>query len=458
MSRATPLIRIGIVQRLLSALVVWVLAACPLALCALPLAAGSALASPAPAGPGRLAPGPGEWWFAGWQVQRKVWPLSRGAGITVAEVDSGVQADIPDLRGVVRPGADLTGTARNGDTDIQAGEDGHGTAMAVMIAGQGRGTGTVGIAPRARILPVTVGGSGPRSVATAAAGIRYAAAHGAQVIDMPFGIGVTSPARCDPVLQAAVAYALGRDVVLIASAGNTSLSAGPDEPASCAGVLAVSGTEPDGTRWPGSAREPYVAVAAPADHMVYVGRDGRFTTTGAGTSFAAALTAGAAALIRSRYPHMPWYQVDQRLTGTATPAGHPVPGWGYGIVNLARAVNASAYPVRASAPDPVLARYRAWLATPAGRTVAARYQLARPGPAASAAAGAPSPGHGPRLRLRLPLGEIAATGAAAACAFVAVLLIVLWRSSRRTRPRPPGGWEARTWSSGPDEDDRPGSG
>jgi hypothetical protein len=83
--------------------------------------------------------------------------------------------------------------------------------------------------------------------------------------------------------------------------------------ASCAGVLAVGGTEPDGNLWPGSTREPYVAVAAPGDHMVYVGRDGRFTTTGA----------------------------DRRLTGTATPAGHPVPndGYGYGIVNPARAVN-----------------------------------------------------------------------------------------------------------------------
>ena len=99
---------------------------------------------------------------------------------------------------------------------------------------------------------------------------------------MPFGIGVSSPSRCDPVLQAAVAYALGRDAVLIASAGNTNLFPGPDQPASCAGVLAVGGTEPDGTLWPGSTREPYVAVAAPADHMVYVGRDGRFTTTGAG--------------------------------------------------------------------------------------------------------------------------------------------------------------------------------
>ena len=156
--------------------------------------------------------------------------------------------------------------------------------------------------------------------------------------------------------------------------------------ASCAGVLAVGGIEPGGSLWRGSTREPYVAVAAPGDHMVYVGRDGRYTTTGAGTSFSAALTAAAAALIRSRYPHMPWYEVDQRLIDTATRVGRPVPntGYGYGIVNLARAVNASAYPVRASAPDPVYARFRAWLATPAGRAAAARYKLGGPDPAAPA--------------------------------------------------------------------------
>ena len=167
----------------------------------------------------------------------------------------------------------------------------------------------MGIAPKARILPVIVGGSGPASVSTAAAGIRYAASHGAQVIDLPFGIGKTSPTACDPVLQAAIAYALGRDVVLVASSGNASRFAGPAEPASCAGVLVVGGIEPGGSLWPGSTREPYVAVAAPGDHMVYVGRDGRYTTAGAGTSFSAALTAGAAARIRSRYPGMPWYQV-----------------------------------------------------------------------------------------------------------------------------------------------------
>ena len=327
--------------------------------CGLPLSAGPALAQPRARASFELTPGPAEWWLAAWQVRRTVWPLTEGAGVTVGEVESGVQAAVPDLRGVVLPGANLTGTGGNGDTDIQVGEDGHGTAMAVVIAGQGTGTGTVGIAPRSRILPVIVGGSGPASVRTAAAGIRYAVSHGAQVINLPFGIGGTSPASCDPVLQAAVAYALGHDVVLVASSGNASRYAGPGEPASCAGVLAVGGIEPDGSLWRGSTRQPYVAVAAPADHMVYVGRDGRYTTTGEGTSFSAALTAGTAALIRSRYPDMPWYQVVQRLTGTATPAGRPVPnqGFGYGIINPARAVNASAYPVRASAPNPVLAKF-----------------------------------------------------------------------------------------------------
>ncbi len=463
-------------RRLLSAMA----AAGLLAMCGLPLSSGPARAEPAAGGRIQLIPGPGEWWFAGWQVQQRVWPLTAGAGVTVAEVESGVQASVPDLRGVVLPGANLTGSGGNGDTDIQVGEDGHGTAMAVVIAGQGGGTGTVGIAPQARILPVAVGGSGPASVSTAAAGIRYAVTHGAQVIDMPFGIGETSPDRCDPVLQAAVAYALGHDVVLVASSGDASRYPGPGEPASCAGVLAVGGIEPGGSLWRGSTREPYVAVAAPADHMVYVGRDGRYTTTGAGTSFSAALTAGAAALIRSRYPQMPWYEVDQRLIDTATPAGRPVPntGYGYGIVNLARAVNASAYPVRASAPNPVYASFRAWLATPAGRAAAARYGLggleraaAAPRPALSPSLG---PSLGPRSRAGMTLEEIVVTGVAAVCVFVAALVFVLRMSSRRRAYRSPGSrgrdrrlaataappddrrpgrWEERAWSFGTEEDE-----
>jgi subtilisin family serine protease len=416
----------------------------------LPLSAGSARAASVTSAQAPPAPGAGQWWFAGWRVRQRVWPLTEGAGVTVAVLDTGVQAGVPDLRGVVLPGGDMTGAGGRGETDRGAGRDGHGTADAVLIAGQGSGTGTVGVAPRARILPVTVGRDGPVSASVTAEAIRYAVGHGAQVINMSFGIAVAAPATCDPVLQAAVADALGHNVVLVAAAGDANLIHGPIEPGSCAGVLAVAGTEPDGSLWRDSTREPYVAVAAPGDHMVFVGRDGRYSTTARGTSFSSALVAGAAALIRSRYPHMPWYAVDQRLTGTAVPAGRPVPndGYGYGVVDLARAVNASAYPVRASAPDPVYASFRAWLATPGGR----------------AAVGRPSAG--------MTLEQVVVTGVAAVCVFVAALVFVLrmssWRrtgSGRRGRrlvaaapphARVPGRWEERSWSFGPEQDEEYG--
>ena len=85
-----------------------------LATCGLVLSAGPARAAPGGPAQVELTPGPAEWWLAGWQVQRKVWPLTEGAGMTVAEVESGVQASIPDLRGVVLPGANLTGTGGRG--------------------------------------------------------------------------------------------------------------------------------------------------------------------------------------------------------------------------------------------------------------------------------------------------------------------------------------------------------
>jgi subtilisin family serine protease len=456
-------------RRLVSAIA----AAALLAVGGLFMATGPAQAASAVSSRAQLTPNPGEWWFPDWQVEQKVWPLAQGVGVTVAVLDTGVQASLPDLRGVVLAGGDMAGGdmtsgGSRGDTDSDASGDGHGTAVAALIAGQGSGTGTVGIAPRARILPVTVGRQGPGSASVVAEAIRFAVGHGAQVINMSFGLQIVSPTACDPVLQAAIAYALERNVILVAAAGDANLMAGPSEPGSCAGVLTVGGIQPDGSLWRDSTREPYVAVTAPADHIVFVGRDGRYSTTAWGTSFSSALVAGAAALIRSRYPHMPWHEVDQRLIDTAIPAGRPVPndGYGYGIVDLARAVNASAYPVRASDPDPVYARFTAWLATPAGRVVAAT---------TPAVASAASPG-GPGMTLE----DIVIIGVAAVCVFVAVLVFVLRISSRRrpgprnpyaprmlrdprlvatatpTYARVPGEWEERAASFGPQEDEEYG--
>jgi ATP-dependent DNA helicase RecQ len=392
-------------------------------------------AQAAAVGAAGYAPSANEWWLANWQVPRYVWPLTEGAGVTVAVVDSGVQASVPDLRGVVLRGKDMLGMPGNGDVDYATTQDGHGTGVAVMIAGQGYGTGTIGIAPRARILPVhVVGPSTILSVTSLAAGIRYAASHGAKVINVSVGAPVDTATSCDPDLQDAVAYALAHNVVVVAAAGDANLDGpGPGEPASCAGVLAVGGVEPNGDLWQYSVRQPYVSVAAPADHMVYVGSDGRYTTTGYGTSFSAPLVAGAAALIRSRYPSMPWYQVVQRLIGTAIHEGSPVPNddWGYGIIDVARAVNSSAYPVSASAPNPVYARYQAWLASAAGRTWAkangvGTASAAAPARAAAKRAAAPGTGSG-GLGLGLPLAIVG--GVVAAC-----LILFLIARSRLRRP------------------------
>jgi membrane-anchored mycosin MYCP len=338
------------------------------------------LASAAPASampPAASQPGQSvqslEWWFSSWDIQTKVWPLSRGAGVTVGVVDTGVQANLPDLRPVVIPGGDTTSSRTNGMTD-ENGPLGHGTGVAAVIAGQGVDGGVLGIAPAAKILPVVVGNgyselSGDMTVQTVAAGIRYAVAHGAAVINLADSLPAPSAGSCDAVLQDAVAYALEHNVVVVAGAGNTNVSGQiPVEPASCAGVLAVGAVGPNLKLWPDSNQQPYVAVSAPGSNIVSLGRTGG-NVIGAGTSFACAFVSGAAALIRSRYPSMPWYQVVQRIINTALPAGGSAPNnsYGYGILRIPGALNTAVYKVPASAPNPVYTAYQQWLASPQGQ-------------------------------------------------------------------------------------------
>jgi subtilisin family serine protease len=357
-----------------------------------------AAASPAWAAPGHrggtgLTPLSSEWWTVTWKLSR-IWPLTQGAGVTVAVLDTGVQASVPDLRGAVLPGGDVTGHRSGGVQDFNTDGDGHGTMMAALIAGQGYGTGMIGVAPKAQILPVTVNAEASdvtSEPSAMAAGIIYAANHGAQIIDVSQEHPSATASGCDPAEQAAVAYALARDIIVVAAAGDTNLTGtGPVEPASCAGVLAIGAVGPNRALWPGNARQPYLTVVNPGASLVASGRDGHLVTGVSGTRAASALAAGVLALIRARYPRMPWYQVVQRVTATALQEGGQVPNdsFGYGIFRLSHAVDVTAYPVPASAPNPVYAKYRAWLATPQGRSVSR--QLARPAPPKTASRPSPA--------------------------------------------------------------------
>jgi type VII secretion-associated serine protease mycosin len=328
-----------------------------------------------------------EWWFSAWGVEKDVWPLTRGAGVTVAVLDSGVNASLPELSGVVLKGSDTTGRKSDGRKDFDDKDGGHGTGLSALIAGQGGGsTGFVGIAPEAKILPINVNSrpSDPVGLYEAiAAGIRFAVNHNAKVINI--SLGITSgamPNHCESGIQDAISYAIDHDVMVVASSGNEgNKSNWPDLPGSCAGVLAVGAIVKTLNPWSDSQRQPYVAIAAPGVGGV-VGRHGQYYPHASGTSISAALTSGAAALIRSRNPHMPARTVVQRLMATAyhTKSSPWNDQTGYGPIQITSAMNPERYPVPANAPNPVYDAFDKWQASRYGAAPKAPTKPTRPAP------------------------------------------------------------------------------
>ncbi|MFG2006587.1 S8 family serine peptidase [Spirillospora sp. NPDC048911] len=322
-------------------------------------AGASSLLALTVATPAGAVPGPRseQWWFSAWEVQKKVWPVSQGAGVTVAVIDTGVNAQLPEFQGgVVVPGSDLDRGSGDGRTDTDAEKGGHGTGMAALIASQGGRTGFVGVAPQAKIMPITAG-----NPAAIAKGIRYAADHGAKVISISQGF--IANRGCQPDLQQAVGYAIQKDAVIVVSAGNEGNRANPsNNPANCAGVLAVGAVDNKKKAWIGTQRQPYVAVAAPGAPVTSVGRNGTLVGDVIGTSQAAALTSAVAALVRSKHPQMPNREVVQRIIASAVDAGPPGKDnmTGAGVIIPERALNAN---VPKSAPNPVFAKYDQWART-----------------------------------------------------------------------------------------------
>jgi membrane-anchored mycosin MYCP len=312
-----------------------------------------------------------EWWFSAWGVQKSIWPVTRGTGVTVAILDTGVNAKLPELSGSVLKGADTTGEKTDGRQDLDREDGGHGTGMATLIAGQGGGTtGFTGIAPEAKILPVRIDsrfGDKAGVFEAMAAGIRFAVDHRAKVINISQAVNSAAiPGHCDYGVQDAVAYAIHHDVVVVAAAGNNGdTTNAPMMPASCPGVLAVGAIDPALRPWKGSQRQPYVAVAAPGSGSGIIGSQGEYFPKAWGTSLASALTSGAVALIRSRNPGMPARTVVQRLIATTlrTGGGGRNDQTGYGPIQITSAMNPQRYPVPADAPNPVYQAFDHWQAT-----------------------------------------------------------------------------------------------
>ncbi|WP_349294411.1 type VII secretion-associated serine protease mycosin [Streptomyces sp. HU2014] len=262
----------------------------------------------------------------------EMWKVSRGEGVTVAVLDTGVDSSVPELKGQVLRGTDVSNKPKEATDD----EDGHGTNMAALIAGRAVGEGVQGLAPGVRILPVRAVGD-PTADADDplwARAIRYAADHGARIINISMA-GPGEPGQ-SPLTESAVKYALDKGSLIFAGSGNDGEEVNfPHHPAALPGVVSVGAVDRSGTvtKWSNSASN--VALAASGAEI-----PGRCTKsegfcTGDGTSQATAIVSASAALIWAKHPDWTNNQVLRVMMDTAgKPTTGKVPSIyiGYGIV------------------------------------------------------------------------------------------------------------------------------
>lgn len=338
---------------------------------------------------------------------------SHGDGVIVAVVDTGVDSDHIDLAGNVLPGADYARPeGGNGWID----EDGHGTAMASLIAGHGHGAadGALGIAPRAKILPARRIVTGDLETGETAEGIRWSVDRGAHVVNLSM-VGADTPA-----LRQAVEYALQHNVVVVAGVGLPGGLGKVPAPARIPGVVAVSGVDKAGNTT-ASVSGPEVVVAAPAKDIPHAAKDGGYSI-GTGTSDATAIVSGVVALIRSKYPDLDAANIINRLVQTADDKGPPGRDeyYGFGIVNPVRALTADVPRVDR---NPLLGMSAP--ASPASPTTTSPSRSAEPPHASSPAdAGAPW----------ILVGAVAAILGVVAVALLLLVHVAPRHMRSRTRP------------------------
>ena len=272
-------------------------------------------------------------------------PVTDGAGVIVAVIDTGVDATHPDLTGKVLAGwssVKKSPLPEGGAHDV----GGHGTHVAGIIAGSVNNTGIAGVAPGVRILPVQVlGDGGNGSDRTVADGIDWAVAQGAQVINLSLGGSVNPFSDGGSRSCASVGAAYDADVVVVVAAGNAGAAGNPrNEPASCRGAISVAAVDELLNRTSFSSYDSTVSIAAPGAAIVssLPMAKGFPYAQWNGTSMAAPHVAGAAALVRAAHPAWTARQVIDRLLTTAVdlgPAGFD-PEYGHGLVDAAAAVGA----------------------------------------------------------------------------------------------------------------------
>ncbi|MGW7758307.1 S8 family serine peptidase [Streptomyces violaceusniger] len=273
-----------------------------------------------------------QWYLKDMQAD-SMWKVSKGKGVTVAVIDTGVDASRAELRGRVLEGTDASAKA----TDPHNDPNGHGTNIAGLIAGSGEAGGIQGLAPEAKILPVKASLIDMRAESVGsvmAEAIRYSVDHGAKVLNI--SLGVTGIPAYFSKTQSAVNYALKKGALIFAGTGNSGDEENnPEYPAVLSGVVGVGAIDRTGKVANFSTTGDQVGLVAVGDEIPVRCKDLKSVCMTHGTSDSAAITSASAALIWSKHPKWTNNQVLRVMMQTAAkPKTGDVPSsyLGYGSV------------------------------------------------------------------------------------------------------------------------------
>nr|WP_235782769.1 S8 family serine peptidase [Bradyrhizobium murdochi] len=235
--------------------------------------------------------------------------LVRGMNVTIAVIDSGIDAKHPELANSVADSFDALGS--------KEGPHVHGTGIAGAIVAHAK---LLGSAPEARLIAIRAFGAGSKGAESTSyvilRGLDYAAEHGAQIVNMSFA------GPKDPLIERGIAATAARGILMVAAAGNAGAKSPPLYPAANPNVIAVSGTDAQERPFAASNRGNHIAVAAPGADIFLPAPDEKYQIT-SGTSFSAAYISGVAALMMERNPSLKPGDVRAILTRTARDLGTP---------------------------------------------------------------------------------------------------------------------------------------
>jgi len=235
--------------------------------------------------------------------------LAHGANVTIAVIDSGIDIRHPELANAIAVSFDALGS--------KEGPHVHGTGIAGAIVSHAR---LMGSAPAARILAIRAFGVAPGGAESTSfvilKGLDYAAANGAQIVNMSFA------GPKDALIERGIAAAAAKGIVMVAAAGNAGPKSPPLYPAANANVIAVSATDAQDKLFAASNRGGHIAVAAPGVDIFLPAPDEKYQMT-SGTSFSAAYVSGLAALMLERNPALNPGEVRAILMKTARDLGSP---------------------------------------------------------------------------------------------------------------------------------------